>query len=161
VRTRTFNATFTHGLTSTMLNEVRAQFARDQEPGFANSENPEAIVRQGGSTVLTIGRNNFSPRETTIKRAQVADTVTWARGAHFLRVGGDLQFDRILNFFPGNFAGSYQFNSLASYQLGVPSGAGERSCRRSRVRARAGRPRIPTSMSTARSCRTSGAPAAT
>ena len=126
VRTRTFNATFTHGLTSTMLNEVRAQFARDQEPGFANSDNPEAIVRQGGSTVLTIGRNNFSPRETTIKRAQVADTVTWARGAHFLRVGGDLQFDRILNFFPGNFAGSYQFNSLASYQLGVPSGAGER-----------------------------------
>ena len=33
---------------------------------------------------------------------------------------------RILNFFPGNFGGSYQFNSLSSFQLGTPSAAGER-----------------------------------
>ena len=126
VQTRTLNATFTHGLGSTMLNEVRVQWARDKEPGFANSDRPEAIVRQGGSTVLTIGRNNFSPRETTISRGQFADTVTWMRGAHFLRMGADLQFDRILNYFPGNFGGSYQFNSLASFHLGTPSAAGER-----------------------------------
>ena len=126
VQTRTLNGVFMHGLGSAMLNEVRTQWARDQEPGLANSENPEAIVRQGGSTVLTIGRNNFSPRETTISRWQIADTVTWVRGAHFLRLGGDLQFDRILNFFPGNFAGSYQFNSLSSYHLGTPNAAGER-----------------------------------
>jgi hypothetical protein len=126
VQTRTLNGTFTHGLGSTMLNQVRAQWARDKEPGFANSDNPEAIVRQGGSTILTIGRNNFSPRETTISRLQVADTLTWMRGAHFVRMGGDVQFDRILNFFPGNFGGSYQFNSLSSFHLGTPSAAGER-----------------------------------
>ena len=126
VQTRTLNATFTHGLRSTMLNEIRVQWARDKEPGFANSDRPEAIVRQGGSTVLTIGRNNFSPRETTISRGQIADTITWMRGAHFVRMGADLQFDRILNYFPGNFGGSYQFNSLSSFQLGTPGGAGER-----------------------------------
>ena len=126
VRTRTLNAMFTGGLGSTMLNEVRVQWARDQEPGFANSDRPEAIVRQGGSTILTIGRNNFSPRETTISRGQIADTLTWMRGAHFVRMGADLQFDRILNYFPGNFGGSYQFNSLASFHLGTPSAAGER-----------------------------------
>ncbi|HMC78584.1 MAG TPA: carboxypeptidase regulatory-like domain-containing protein [Vicinamibacterales bacterium] len=126
VRTRTLNATFTHGLGSTMLNEARAQWARDQEPGFANSENPEAIVRQGGSTILTIGRNNFSPRETTISRGQFADTVTWLRGAHFAKMGADFNFDRILNFFPGNFGGSYQFNSLSSFEIGTPNAAGER-----------------------------------
>src|SRR3954470_10063824 len=126
VRTRSLNGTFSHGLTSTMLNEARAQWARDQEPGFANSDNPEAIVRQGGSTVLTIGRNSFSPRETTITRGQLADTVTWSRGTHFIRMGAGFQFDRILNYFPGNFAGSYQFNSLSSFQLGTPNGAGER-----------------------------------
>ena len=126
VQTRTLNATFTSGVGSTMLNQVRAQWARDKEPGFANSDRPEAIVRQGGSTILTIGRNNFSPRETTISRLQLADTLTWIRGAHFIRMGGDVQFDRILNFFPGNFGGSYQFNSLASFQLGTPSAAGER-----------------------------------
>ena len=126
VQTRTLNATFTSGLGSTMLNEARVQWARDKEPGFANSDLPEAIVRQGGSTVLTVGRNNFSPRETTISRGQFADTVTWMRGAHFVRMGADLQFDRILNYFPGNFGGSYQFNSLSSYHLGAPSAAGER-----------------------------------
>jgi hypothetical protein len=126
VQTRTLNATFTHGVGSTLLNQVRGQWARDQEPGFANSDRPEAIVRQGGSTILTIGRNNFSPRETTISRVQLADTLTWIRGAHFIRMGGDIQFDRILNFFPGNFGGSYQFNSLSSFQLGTPSAAGER-----------------------------------
>jgi hypothetical protein len=126
VRTRTLNGSFTSSAGSTMLNEVRGQWARDQEPGFANSDNPEALVRQGGSAVLTIGRNNFSPRETTINRGQIADTLTWFRGAHFVRMGGDFNFDRILNFFPGNFGGSYQFNTLSSFQLGRPSAAGER-----------------------------------
>jgi outer membrane receptor protein involved in Fe transport len=126
VRTRTLNGVFTSSAGSTMLNEVRGQWARDQEPGFANSDHPEALIRQGGSTVLTVGRNNFSPRETTINRGQVADTLTWFRGAHFARMGADLQFDRILNFFPGNFAGAYTFNSLSSFQLGTPSAAGER-----------------------------------
>lgn len=126
VKTRTFNGSLTTVLNSTMLNEVRGQWARDQEPGFANSANPEAIIRQGGSTILTIGRNNFSPRETTIARGQFADTITWMRGEHYLRLGADLLFDRILNFFPGNFAGAYTFNSLAGFQLGAPSAAGER-----------------------------------
>ncbi len=40
-------------------------------------------------------------------------------------MGGDFNFDRILNFFPGNFTGSYQFNTLSSFQLGRPSAAGE------------------------------------
>ncbi len=126
VRTRTFNAALTSVFRSTLLNEARVQWARDQEPGFANSANPEAVVRQGGSTVLTIGRNFFSPRETTIKRWQAADTVTWLRGAHKLKAGVDVLFDDILNFFPGNFSGSYTFNSIASFQRGTPSGAGER-----------------------------------
>jgi hypothetical protein len=126
VQTRTVNGSLQTVLNNTTLNEVRGQWARDKEPGFANSANPEAIIRQGGSTILTIGRNNFSPRETTIARGQFADTITWMRGAHYMRIGGDLQFDRILNYFPGNFAGAYTFNSLAGFQLGAPSAAGER-----------------------------------
>ena len=126
VRTRTVNGSVTSVLSSRLLNEVRGQWARDQEPGLANSSNPEATIREGGSTVLIIGRNFFSPRETTIKRGQFADTITWIQGAHKVRGGADLQFDRILNFFPGNFSGSYTFNSLSSFGAGRPSGAGER-----------------------------------
>jgi outer membrane receptor protein involved in Fe transport len=125
VKTKTLNGSLSTVFSNRLLNEVRGQWAKDQEPGLANSDKPEATIRQGGSTVLTIGRNFFSPRETTIKRGQVADTVTYIASAHKLRTGADLQFDRILNFFPGNFSGSYTFNSLSSFASGRPTGTGE------------------------------------
>ena len=125
VRTRTFNVSLSSVISPTFYNEFRAQSARDKEPGLANSEAPEVTVRQGGQTLLVFGRNFFSPRETTIKRWQMADTVTWIRGAHAWKVGADFNHDDILNFFPGNFGGRYTFNSLASLGRGRPDGVGE------------------------------------
>jgi outer membrane receptor protein involved in Fe transport len=125
VRTRSFNAAWSSVVGRTIFNELRFQYLRDQEPGEANSENPEAVIQQSGTTVLTIGRNNFSPRETTIKRWQVADTMTWVRGEHKLKGGFDIQADDILNRFPGFFSGSYTFRSLASFAGGRPNGANE------------------------------------
>ncbi len=74
VKTNTFNASWTSIVGTTLFNELKFQLARDKEPGLANSANPEGVVQQSGTTVLTIGRNNFSPRETTIDRWQLADT---------------------------------------------------------------------------------------
>jgi hypothetical protein len=125
VRTRSLNLAWTSIVGSSLFNEAKFQWGRDEEPGQTNSANPEAIVQQSGTTVLTIGRNNFSPRETTIKRWQVADTLTWARGAHKVKGGFDFQFDDILNYFPGFFSGSYTFRSLASFNGGRPNGANE------------------------------------
>jgi outer membrane receptor protein involved in Fe transport len=125
VFTRTFNGSVASVLGPSLFNEVRMQFARDGEPGEANSDLPEATARQAGTTVLTIGRNSFSPRETTIKRWQAADTVTFATGRHKLKAGGDVQFDNILNYFPGNFFGVYSFQTLASFNRGIPNGANE------------------------------------
>jgi outer membrane receptor protein involved in Fe transport len=125
VKTRTFNASWTSIYGLSVFNELKFQAARDQEPGLANSSNPEAVVQEGGTTVLTIGRNNFSPRETTITRWQVADTVTWLRGQHKIKGGFDFQFDDILNNFPGFFSGSYTFRSLASFAGGRPNGTNE------------------------------------
>ena len=125
VRTRTFNANWTGVFGTRLFNEFKVQFARDQEPGEANSDRPEGVIQQSGTTVLTIGRNNFSPRETTIKRWQVADTATWLHGSHKLKGGFDFQFDNILNRFPGFFGGSYTFRSLASFNGGRPNAANE------------------------------------
>ena len=125
VYTRTFNTTLASVIGSTLFNEVRFQYAKDREPGEANSDRPQATIRQGGTTVLTIGRNFFSPRETTIERLQFADTLTWVRGAHKVRGGLDMQFDDILNFFPGNFSGVYVFNTLAQFNRGIPTGTGD------------------------------------
>ena len=125
VKTNTFNASWTSIVGTTFFNELKFQLARDKEPGLANSENPEAVVQEAGTTVLTIGRNNFSPRETTITRWQLADTTTWLRGQHKFKGGFDFQFDDILNNFPGFFSGSYTFRTLASFAGGRPSGTNE------------------------------------
>ena len=125
VKTRTFNASWTSVYGMNVFNELKFQLARDNEPGLANTADPEAVVQEAGATVLTIGRNNFSPRETTIKRWQLADTATWLRGQHKFKGGFDFQFDDIFNYFPGFFSGSYTFRSLASFGVGRPNGQNE------------------------------------
>lgn len=45
VRTRTFNASLSSVFSNRMLNEARGQWAKDQEPGLANSDKPEATIR--------------------------------------------------------------------------------------------------------------------
>ncbi|MBX7219781.1 MAG: carboxypeptidase regulatory-like domain-containing protein [Blastocatellia bacterium] len=118
--------TVTNSLTSlirpNLINEFRYLFSRDKEPGSANSTNPEAQILQGGLTIITIGRNNFSPRETTEKRNQFIDTLTYLRGNHSYKFGIDVNINRIFNFFPGLFTGTYTFTSLADFADGKPSG---------------------------------------
>jgi hypothetical protein len=126
VKTDTVSASFASNFTAATFNELRGQWARDSEPGTANSSNPEATVQQSGATWLVIGENFFSPRETTINRYQIADTATFLLGNNTLKAGFDYLHDDILNYFPGNFFGSYTFTSLASWNGGTPNGPGER-----------------------------------
>jgi hypothetical protein len=120
VKTDTITLSLNSIITPRFLNEARYQWARDKEPGTANSDVPEAIIQQGGLTVVNIGRNNFSPRETTIKRNQVIDNIALLRGNHAVRFGVDYNHDRIKNFFPGLFGGQYTFSSLANFANRVP-----------------------------------------
>src|SRR5262249_36227784 len=102
-----------------LLNEFRTQTARDREPGLSNSDAPEAVISNGGQQVLTIGRNNFSPRETTEKKYQFIDNVTFIAGRHNLKGGVDVNIERIKNFFPGFFGGGYTFASYADFTKGM------------------------------------------
>src|SRR5215831_7471424 len=119
VNTDTIGVQETASLTQNLLNIARFSYQRDNEPGLANSINPEANVRN----FLLVGRNSFSPRETTIHRQQYGDTLSWIHGRHTLKFGGDILRDTILNFFPGNFSGAYTFASLDDFGrslLGAP-----------------------------------------
>ncbi len=120
VETDTLNASLASVFSPSFFNEVRGQWGKDDEPGEANANVPEATVRQGGRTILTVGRNFFSPRYTNIKRYQLADTATAIVGDHTVKGGVDYLNDRIKNFFPGNFSGAYTFSSIAQYNRGVP-----------------------------------------
>src|SRR5215469_13404006 len=99
VNSDSFNTQLTTTLRPTLINVAKFSYQRDNEPGQANSVNPEAIVRFSGQS-LSVGRNSFSPRETTIHRQQYVDTVSYIWGRHSLKFGGDVLVDKILNFFP-------------------------------------------------------------
>lgn len=119
-RTTTFSGSLTSTLSSRTINEFRFQYGRDREPGTANSDAVEARIQTGGG-FLQLGRNNFSPRETTIKRWQFIDNISHTVGEHSLKFGADLNFDRIFNFFPGLFNGQYTFNSYALFASNTPA----------------------------------------
>lgn len=120
VTTTTFTGSWTSTLTSKWFNEFRFQVSRDKEPGEANASAPELTVSTPNNT-FSIGRNNFSPRETTIKRLQFVNNQTYLTGNHTIKYGLDFLFDRIFNFFPGIFGGSYSFTGTAN---GVNYGSG-------------------------------------
>ena len=119
-KTTTFSGSLVSTFSGSTVNELRFQVAKDREPGTANSTQPEAQI-QTGSGFLLIGRNNFSPRETTIKRFQIIDNISFGMGRHTFKAGLDVNRDRIFNFFPGFFSGQYTFTSYANFASNTPS----------------------------------------
>jgi hypothetical protein len=126
VTTSAVTGNWTFSMTPKWINEFRYQYSRDREPGFNNTNAPEATVvaNAGGINdgTFNFGRNNFSPRETTINRNQIIDNQTYVFSSNTVKYGVDLLFDNILNFFPGLFGGSYTFPSYTalSNQLATP-----------------------------------------
>jgi len=96
-------------------------YLRDDQPGIANSDRPEAIIRQTGAQMLAIGRNSFSPRFTNSDKFNIINSLSAIRGRHTFKIGGDVNLERVSNFFPGNFSGSYTFDSLADFTNRRPS----------------------------------------
>ena len=122
VTTDTLSGLLTSTLSSGMVNVFRAGYTRDNEPGQANSINPEGTIRQGGITDLVVGRNFFSPRFTNIHRGEFGDTLSIIRGRHTIKTGANILVDKIGNFFPGNFSGAYVFNSLEGFGCDLNGG---------------------------------------
>ena len=121
VNTDTISGVLTFATGSAFFNETRMQYAKDREPGEANFSGPETEILHNGVTIFRFGQNTFSPRETTIKRLQFADTATYVFKQHTFKAGFDVSRDDILNYFPGNFAGTYRFTSLADFANSKPS----------------------------------------
>jgi len=65
-QTRTLNASYTSALGHTMLNEVRGQWARDKEPGQANSAQPEAVITTGGGSLNKVGSGTLILNQASI-----------------------------------------------------------------------------------------------
>ncbi|MBC7796539.1 MAG: TonB-dependent receptor [Pyrinomonadaceae bacterium] len=120
VKTTTLSGSLNTTFSANLFNELRLQYARDEEPGQSNSTQPEARIQTGGG-FLNIGRNNFSPRETTIKRFQFVDNITYIVGRQTFKAGVDILSDNVFNFFPGLFTGQYTFNSYSAFVANTPA----------------------------------------
>jgi outer membrane receptor protein involved in Fe transport len=120
VRTTTLTSSWNSTISANWFNEFRFQYSRDKEPGKANSDAVEAVITTPDGA-FNVGRNNFSPRETTISRLQFINNQTYIHNQHTFKYGVDLLYDRVFNFFPGLFGGSYTFPSYAAFAANTPS----------------------------------------
>ncbi|MCY7374684.1 MAG: TonB-dependent receptor [Pyrinomonadaceae bacterium] len=123
VKTSALSTSLTSTLSANWFNEFRFQYSRDRAPGLANTNDPEATVAANAGGIndgtFSFGRNSFSPRETTITRYQFVNNQTYIVGNHTVKYGFDFLFDRIFNFFPGLFGGSYTFANVSVTEVGA------------------------------------------
>ena len=121
VQTDNVGAIYTYALGPNKVLEGRFFYTRDYEPGQANSTSPETIISQSGTTVISFGRNSFSPRSANIDTFQPTANLSLVAGAHTLKFGADVIFQQIANYFPGNFGGSFTFSSYDNFARNIPS----------------------------------------
>lgn len=113
-------------LTSNLLNELRFQYSRDFERQFGSAPLPgEPMTALGGTRSpgvfitggFEFGTPNFLDRNSfpNERRLQFADTVTWIKGRHTFKFGGDINFvrDEIENLFRG--AGNYSYGNINDF----------------------------------------------
>lgn len=105
VSTETVNLALTSSFTSRVISHFRAQFSRDRQQSYSNSNDVIKIP-----TILEgIGRSNILPRQTREHRLHLAETVSFEGPRHSWKFGGDGLFTRIYDFFPGQQSGEYLF----------------------------------------------------
>ena len=117
--TSTALAQLTTVLSASRMNEMRAQFSREDRPREPNTLDPTITVSGLGST----GRVSFLPSLETDDRFQVLDNFTWLFGAHSVRTGLDVNLTHTMQpFFLSRSAGEFRFNTVADYLATVNTG---------------------------------------
>ncbi len=101
---------------SNVINEARAQYTRSRLEAPVNDLVGPAITVSG---VASSGTSTSSPTARDLDVVQAADTLTLQRGAHLVKAGADLLYNRVTIAFPGALQGSYTFTSVANLQRGV------------------------------------------
>ncbi|MCB1024871.1 MAG: TonB-dependent receptor, partial [Acidobacteria bacterium] len=98
-----------------LANEFKFNFGR-RETSFV-SQNKEAVSFNISGAAF-IGRELFSPVVRTENRYQFADNLSWVKGDHIFKFGGDYSFVNIPAFeFELNFAGLFNFGPFAATNL--------------------------------------------
>jgi Carboxypeptidase regulatory-like domain len=116
-------------LSTQMVNEAKFQFGRDFESQVPNSLDPRTTVQSG----ISFGMSEFLPRAAwpNEKRLQWTDTLSYTRGRHAYKFGGDVNYvlNKTINLFNGG--GVFQYNgntALRSLAQDCPTTARALGC---------------------------------
>src|SRR5579859_3177363 len=110
-----------------LFNEFRFQFARrGLHYGFSNlpgGQNPAVNI----TGFAFIGREPFSTEDRIEKRFQWTDNLTWTKGSHTFKFGGDTNLIKLgsaaSQIFTLNYGGVYSFGSVGTGPFGITSPA--------------------------------------
>jgi hypothetical protein len=127
--------TETHTFSPTLLNELHLSLARNYFPFQAASFNSGITSTLGlPASVPDLEMPNVSaglPGTADLSDGirgqtswQLADSVTWVRGLHTLKMGFDIRLQQANNFQPSGLSGSYTFASALTSNPQSPSGTG-------------------------------------
>ena len=117
VRVHSGNARLTTSIRPNLINEFRLQLSQDFEFEFADQPPPQTTINLG-SNPFSFGQATFlqRPAYPDERRYQFVDNLSWIKGAHSFKFGGEFNraFEGINN--PASFGGQYSYaNTL---QLG-------------------------------------------
>ena len=117
-------------ITSSMLNNIRFQWAVDNEIAGANAAGPSVHI----ASVMQYGMPNALPRPAfpDEHRIQIADTLSWSHGKHQIKAGFDINriHEVLVNLFQGGGIYSYSgapqtaFNNWVVDAFGINIGDG-------------------------------------
>lgn len=111
----TFAATLLATVSERTVNETRAQVTLSHLAAPPNDRVGPAVNISG---VASLGTATFSPTRRDLDFYELANVTTTLRGAHALKAGLDLLWNRVTIAFPGALQGVYTFSSLANFQAG-------------------------------------------
>ncbi|HWP42253.1 MAG TPA: hypothetical protein VNO14_03385, partial [Blastocatellia bacterium] len=114
--TNTVVGQFTSILSPSLINEFRGQYSREERPRDANALEPLVTTAIGN-----VGTVSFLPNTQFDWRAQVANNLTWTRGGHTVKFGGEYNHVKIEQTFGFNQFGTFSISGSASSPSGVQS----------------------------------------
>jgi outer membrane receptor for ferrienterochelin and colicin len=104
------------------FNTLRFQVSSEGRPRQGNDVRPALIVNLDGGQRIGYGGTFVSYLNNLEEtKFQLIDNLTHTRGAHTLKVGGNLMYTRIFNRFISNGAGEYSFANLDAFESFQPS----------------------------------------
>ena len=105
-------------LSSRTINEARFQYTNSRLDAPVNDETGPAVNISG---VANFGTATFSPLARDINLVEAVDNVSTVFGAHSIKFGGGLLYNRLNILFPGALQGVYNFTSFNNFLNGVYS----------------------------------------